>query len=92
MESNAPQFIERPENVARLFKQTLYWTLAVTSVVLAGIIGYAIYCDKKQICFNVFVLSIWALVAYAPCVGRVTAANGCWRFIPKAAKNFRRPS
>lgn len=63
MEPNAPQFIERPENVARLFKQTLYWTLAVTSVALAGIIGYAIYCDKKQICFNMFVLSIWALVA-----------------------------
>ena len=63
MESNASQFAERPENVARLFKQTLYGLLAVALVALAGIVGYAIYCYEKPICFDVLVLVIWALVA-----------------------------
>ena len=60
MESNAPQFTERPENVARLFKQTLYGLLAVALVALAGIVYF--YRDKP-ICFGVLVLVIWALVA-----------------------------
>lgn len=60
MESNAPQFIERAENVARLFKQTLYGLLAVALVALAGIVYF--YRDKS-ICFGVLVLVIWALVA-----------------------------
>ena len=60
MESNAPQFIERPGNVARLFKQALYGLLAVALVALAGIVY--LYRDKP-ICFGVLVLVIWALVA-----------------------------
>ena len=60
MESNVPQFIERPGNVARLFKQTLYGLLAVA---LAGIVCYAIFGHDQTICFGVLVLSIWALVA-----------------------------
>lgn len=63
MESNAPQFIERPGNVARLFKQTLYGLLAVALVALAGIVCYAIFGHDKPICFGVLVLVIWALVA-----------------------------
>lgn len=63
MESNAPQSIERPGNVARLFKQTLYGLLAVALVALAGIVCYAIFGHKQPICFGVLVLVIWALVA-----------------------------
>ena len=63
MESNAPQFIERPGNVARLFTQALYGLLAVALVALAGIVCYAIFGHDQTICFGVLVLVIWALVA-----------------------------
>lgn len=63
MESNVSQITERPENVARLFKQALYGLLTVALVALAGIVGYAIYCYEEPICFDVLVLVIWALVA-----------------------------
>lgn len=63
MESNVSQFTEQPENVARLFKQTLYGLLAVALVALAGIVCYAIFGHDQTICFGVLVLVIWALVA-----------------------------
>lgn len=63
MKSNASQFTEQPENVARLFKQALYGLLAVALVALAGIVCYAIFGHDQTICFGVLVLVIWALVA-----------------------------
>ena len=63
MESNASQFTERPENVARLFKQALYGLLAIALVALAGIVCYAIFGHDQTICFGVLVLVIWGLVA-----------------------------
>lgn len=63
MESNASQCTERPGNVARLFKLTLYGVLAVALVALVGIVCFAIFVHDKSICFGVLVLVIWALVA-----------------------------
>ncbi len=63
MESNASQFAEQPENIARLFKRTFYGMLVVVLVALAGIVCFAIFVHDKSICFDVLVLVIWALVA-----------------------------
>lgn len=60
MESNASQFIEHPENLARLFIQALYGLLVVA---LAGIVCYAILGHDQSISFGVLVLASWVLVA-----------------------------
>ena len=63
MESNASQFTEQPENVARLFKRALYGLLAVALVALIGIGCYAIFYHGKSNGFDVLILMIWFLIA-----------------------------
>lgn len=63
MESNASQCTERPGNVARLFKLTLYGVLAVALVALVGIVCNSVFYHDQSIGFGVLVLASWVLVA-----------------------------
>lgn len=63
MEANTLKLTERIERTSELFNRTLHWILAITLVVLAGIVCYAVFCHDRSICFGVIVLGSGALVA-----------------------------